>query len=165
MNVQYSKRIRLLANLLVSIQFLSLSLIMLLAVLDFTTAYWYLNLALMSLATYLIFSAYKSLKPSLRINPIPKEGAEFIRGGIYRRVRHPMYAAVILFGFGASGFSNNQAAVVICGILIVGIAVKAKLEDRLLLQRHPEIWEYQMSTPGFIPCRCQRPDEEIHEKN
>ena len=69
-------------------------------------------------------------------------------------MRHPMYAAVILLGFGLSGFSANPTAILICGVLIVNIVIKARLEDNLLLKIHPEIWEYQMSTPGFIPCRC-----------
>lgn len=113
------------------------------------------NLGLISLASYLLVTAYKALKPSVRVNPIPREGAEFIQEGIYRRLRHPMYAAVLLYGYGAAGFSNNKVAIVLCGVLTVGIVVKAKFEDNLLLKAHPEIWKYQMATPGFIPCRCE----------
>ena len=150
----YSRKLRIFAALLVLIQFGSLGAIAFLALFDFSTSYWPINLGLITIAGYLVLSAYKSLKPSLSVNPIPKAGAEFIRSGIYRNMRHPMYAAVILLGFGLSGFSANSAAIVICGILIINIVIKAKFEDNLLLRRHPEIWEYQMRTPGFIPCRC-----------
>lgn len=154
MNENYSKKIRIFAAILVSIQFTSLAAIAALAFFDFSTSYWPINIGLILISTYLVLSAYKSLKPSLSVNPIPKEGAEFIRSGIYRNMRHPMYSAVILLGFGLSGFSSNPAAIVICGVLIINIVIKARMEDNLLLKRHPEIWEYQMKTPGFIPCRC-----------
>ena len=155
MSATYSKKIRLFAAILVLIQFGSLAAITLLALVDFSTSYWPINLGLIVISAYLVLAAYKSLKPSLSVNPIPKDGAEFIRTGIYRNMRHPMYAAVILLGFGLSGFSANPVAIVICGVLIINIVVKAKVEDNLLLERHPEIWEYQMQTPGFIPCRCK----------
>lgn len=154
MGKRLSKKLRFFAALLVTIQFGSLGAITILALLDFSLSYWPVNIGLILIASYLVLSAYKSLKPSLSVNPIPKEGAEFIRAGIYRNMRHPMYAAVILLGFGLSGFSANPTAIVICGVLIVNIVIKARLEDNLLLKIHPEIWEYQMSTPGFIPCRC-----------
>jgi protein-S-isoprenylcysteine O-methyltransferase Ste14 len=155
MNQAYSKKLRIFAALLVFIQFSSLGAITLLALIDFSTSYWPINIGLIVISGYLVVSAYKSLKPSLSVNPIPRDGAAFIRSGIYRNMRHPMYAAVILLGFGLSGFSASPAAIVICGILIINIVVKAKVEDNLLLKRHPEIWEYQLSTPGFIPCRCR----------
>lgn len=154
MSKRPSKKLRFFAALLVTIQFGSLGAISLLALSDFSTSYWPINIGLILIASYLVLSAYKSLKPSLSVNPIPKHGAEFIRAGIYRNMRHPMYAAVILLGFGLSGFSANPAAIVTCGVLIVNIVIKARLEDNLLLKLHPEIWEYQMRTPGFIPCRC-----------
>jgi protein-S-isoprenylcysteine O-methyltransferase Ste14 len=150
----YSSKVRVFATFLVTLQFGSLAAISILAAFNFTTSYWYINIGFMAIAGYLVLSAYQSLKPSLSVNPIPKDGADFIQVGIYRKMRHPMYAAVILFAFGASGFSSHSAAIVICGVLIIGIIAKSVLEDNLLLKRHPEIWEYQMSTPGFIPCRC-----------
>lgn len=162
MPTQHALSTRILASALVFIQFGSLGAITVLAIIDFSTSYWTVNIGLIAIASYLIISAYKSLKPSLKVNPIPKEGAEFIQVGIYRRLRHPMYVAVLLYGFGAAGFSSNKAAIVICGILAIGIVVKAKLEDNLLLKAHPEAWAYQVSTPGFIPCRCENPiDKQI----
>lgn len=156
MSKDYARSTRILAGLLVLIQFGSLGAITLLAILSFSTSYWAVNAILIAAAGYLILTAYKSLKPSLKVNPIPKEGADFIQIGIYRKIRHPMYLAVLLYGFGAAGFSSNVAAIVISGVLALGILIKAKLEDKLLLKVHPEAWEYQMNTPGFIPCLNMR---------
>ena len=146
--------IRLLANILVFIQFGTLGIISLLAVFNFSASYWYVNIGLIAIAIVLLVSAYRSLKPSLRINPIPRAGAEFIQNGIYRRIRHPMYSAVMLFGLGVAGFSSSGSAMVVFGVLVINLVIKARLEDSLLLKAHPEIWAYQVATPGFIPCRC-----------
>lgn len=163
MDTAYSLKVRVLAASLVFVQFASLALITLFAATDFSNSYWAVNIGLITIAAYLVIAAYRSLKPSLRVNPIPKDGAAFIQVGIYRRLRHPMYVAVLLYAFGVAGFSSNKAAIVTCGILAIGIVIKAKLEDNLLLKAHPEAWEYQMSTPGFIPCRCEKPNSSQNE--
>jgi len=62
------------------------------------------------LGLLVIVAAGYSLRPSLRISPIPKENAPLIESGIYRRVRHPMYLAVILIGFGMAGYSDSLIA-------------------------------------------------------
>ena len=150
-----SPQVNFLAKLLVSIQFTALAILAALATIRFSSRYIYANIALIILALYILWRAYVVLKPSLRVNPIPKEGAEYIQIGIYSRIRHPMYVAVILVGLALSGMSSNKAGVVIMMALIINMLVKANLEDRLLLRRHPEFWEYQSQVPAFIPCRCK----------
>lgn len=147
-------RIRLLAGVLLFIQFASLGGILVLTILNPTNSYTWVNLGLIFIAIYLLFSASNKLSPSFRVNPIPRENVPLIRSGIYKRIRHPMYLALILFAFGISGFSSHSGALVLTGILIINLVVKAKLEDNLLLQIHPESSEYLANTPGFIPCRC-----------
>ena len=150
-----SPQVKFLANLLVAIQFTSLALLVSLATLRFSSRYIYANIALIFLVLYILWRAYVALKPSLRVNPIPKEDAEYIQIGIYSRIRHPMYVAVILAGLALSGMSSHKASVIILMFLIINMLVKANLEDRLLLKRHPELWEYQSRVPAFIPCRCK----------
>lgn len=142
------------ANILVMIQFSSLGAITFLAITDFSSNLWFINIAFILFALIVVSSAYRALRPSLSVNPIPREGAALIQTGIYRRVRHPMYVAVLLLGYGISGFSANRAAIAIFGFLAIGIVAKAALEDNLLAKKHPSAIEYQKSTPGFIPCKC-----------
>jgi protein-S-isoprenylcysteine O-methyltransferase Ste14 len=96
--------------------------------------------------------SYLSLKPSLRVNPIPLPGAPLINKGIYKYLRHPMYLAVMLFALALVGLSTNRYSIVILSALTVDLFVKAKFEDRLLLKAHPEALEYQLKTPRFLPC-------------
>ena len=148
------KTIGVFANILVGIQFTSLMLLSGLALLFPNSDYWVANLGLIILALFIVALAYKELRPTISVNPIPREDGVFIRSGIYKRLRHPMYAAVILLAFGLSGFSSNTWAIAICGILTINMIIKAKLEDDLLMKRYPEEWRYINSVPGFIPCKC-----------
>ena len=145
---------RVFAHSLVLIQFLSLGLITLLAVSNFSSKLWFINIAFIMIAIAILISAYRALKPSLSVNPIPLDGAALIQTGIYRRVRHPMYVAVLLYGYGTAGFSSHRLAIAVFGILAIVIVIKAALEDSLLAKRHPSAIMYQKSTPGFIPCKC-----------
>lgn len=149
-----NKKIKLLALLLLFIQFSTLAVIFLLALLYPVNSYAVVNVGLIAIALYILANASRNLKPSFRVNPIPRENVPLIRTGIYQYVRHPMYLAVILLALGISGFSSHPAAIVITGVLIINLIIKAKLEDNLLLRIHPELIEYQMNTARFIPCRC-----------
>jgi len=106
--------------------------------------------ALIGLA--IIASAGISLRPSLRISPIPKEDSPLIETGIYRRVRHPMYLGVILLGFGMAGYANSTIAWVLELILIIDLNIKARFEDALLLEIHPESLHYQLHVSRILPC-------------
>lgn len=136
------------------IQFSSLALLIVLALRYPSDSYWIANLGLISIALLLLALAYKELRPTISVNPIPRDDGVFIRAGIYRKMRHPMYAAVILLGLGISGFSSHGWAIAICGLLVINMVIKAKLEDNLLIKKYPEELKYLLSVPGFIPCRC-----------
>ena len=99
-----------------------------------------------------ILTAAASLKPSLRVSPIPKPGSPFIASGIYKYLRHPMYLGVILVGLGMAGAGNSSVSLIFIALLIITLNIKAKFEDRLLLEIHPEVFHYQMHTSKILPC-------------
>ncbi len=99
-----------------------------------------------------IGSAGISLRPSLRISPIPKADSPLIASGIYKRVRHPMYLGVILIGFGMAGFADSIAAWLLEIILIIDLNIKARFEDALLREIHPESIHYQLHVSRLLPC-------------
>jgi protein-S-isoprenylcysteine O-methyltransferase Ste14 len=99
-----------------------------------------------------ISSAAFSLKPSLRVSPIPKINAPMIQSGIYSRVRHPMYLGVILIGASFAGFANTTLAWILEILLIADLNVKARFEDALLRAEHPESMHYQLHVSRIMPC-------------
>jgi protein-S-isoprenylcysteine O-methyltransferase Ste14 len=94
-------------------------------------------------AILVLLLAFIDLRPSLRVSPIPLEGAPLITKGIYRWVRHPMYLAVSMFGAGMALNNLNWITVAIWIALVTTLIFKARFEDKLLLEIHPEAVNYQ----------------------
>lgn len=101
-------------------------------------------------ATLILFFASLALRPSLRVSPIPKNGAPLITSGIYKYFRHPMYLAVLLYGAGMTLNNLNIISISIWFLLLVTLIIKANFEDSLLLERHPNAGLYQKTVIGMF---------------
>jgi protein-S-isoprenylcysteine O-methyltransferase Ste14 len=80
----------------------------------------------------------------------PTEGG-LVTSGPYAHVRHPIYAAVLLFCWaGALSAFTLPAA---CGALVVsaGMAIRMLQEEKLVAARYPEYAEYARRTKRIIP--------------
>ena len=74
-----------------------------------------------------------------------------VTNGPYRYIRHPIYTAVCLFGWGAvlTHWSALSAAL---GVLLVGGGlVRMLCEERLLTRSYPEYLEYSKATKRMLP--------------
>ena len=69
-----------------------------------------------------------------------KERHELIEGGPYRFVRHPIYSGVLLMLFGTMLLWGRFVGVVAFVVIIVGLSVKAHLEERLLMRHFPDAY-------------------------
>jgi protein-S-isoprenylcysteine O-methyltransferase Ste14 len=63
-----------------------------------------------------------------------------------------MYLGVILIGFGLAGFADSSLAWVIEIVLIVDLNIKARFEDALLREIHPDSIHYQLHVSRLLPC-------------
>ena len=97
-------------------------------------------------------AGYFSLKPALRISPIPKDDAPFIERGIYKYVRHPMYLGVLSIGMALAGSADSALGWMLWILLLLTLNIKSKFEDSLLREIHPEAVHYQMHTSAILPC-------------
>ncbi|MFZ4108633.1 MAG: hypothetical protein D4Q78_01575 [Streptomycetaceae bacterium] len=109
-----------------------------------------LALVLYIFATVILGCAWYVLRPSLRISPIPKEGAALITSGIYRFMRHPMYVGVLLFGFGLLVTNINWPSIITWIALLITLIYKARFEDGLLAIKHDSAAGYQSKTVGLM---------------
>jgi protein-S-isoprenylcysteine O-methyltransferase Ste14 len=83
--------------------------------------------------------------------PLPREHASLRRDGIYGRVRHPVYGAIIVFALGLSLW-RSPLALVPTALLALVFALKSRREELLLADRYPEYANYRAVTPRrFIP--------------
>ncbi len=146
------------ADFYVVIQFLSLGLLLVLdlfAIKIHARQYVLFEVLCVTLAVLVIGIAAKSLQPSLQISPLPKINTPLIQSGIYKYVRHPMYLGVILIGLGMASYSESVLAWGLEFILLINLNLKARFEDKLLKEIHPESWHYQLHTSRIFPCTGQ----------
>lgn len=99
----------------------------------------------------LAWLAYKSLGRNFRVFAAPRRSGNLIRSGVYSKVRHPMYTAVIM---GFAGYVLYWGAVWSAAIWLALTAlyvVKAIKEEEVLAQRYPDYNDYKSATKRFIP--------------
>jgi protein-S-isoprenylcysteine O-methyltransferase Ste14 len=73
--------------------------------------------------------------------PVPPPEGALVERGPFSIVRHPVYAGGLLFFTGFS-LATSVAALVLTGGLAVLWALKARVEERLLLARYPAYEAY-----------------------
>lgn len=107
--------------------------------------------ALCILGVMIMAAAFVSLRNVIQINPEPKAGGHLVTSGVYRRLRHPIYTAILLI---VIGLWLRQPTILLCvaSLVVSGfLVVKSRYEERLLAERYPEYAQYRAHTWGFIP--------------
>lgn len=89
-----------------------------------------------------------SLRPAFTIMT---EARLFVRTGLYRFVRHPLYAAhfVIYFCYTLLHFHLSTAA--LYAVFVIGQTIRARNEERKMSAVFPEYEDYRRSTGMFFP--------------
>jgi len=93
----------------------------------------------------------RDLGGSLSPFPMPIESAVLVSEGIYRRLRHPIYAGVILVALGWSLLTASLAALVLTAVLAVLLDLKARREEAWLRERYRVYAAYAEQTSRFVP--------------
>jgi len=91
------------------------------------------------------------LARSTTVFPRPREGAMLADNGVYRRVRHPVYGAVLLIALGWS-LVESPLGLLPTAALAVVFDLKARVEEAWLEERFPGYSQYRDRTPRrFVP--------------
>lgn len=86
-----------------------------------------------------------------RVHPAPGAAAVLRTDGPYRFVRHPIYSGVLVWAAGTAFSTASLVGVAAFAALTVTLNAKARLEERLLVQRFPDYADYARRTPRFVP--------------
>lgn len=86
------------------------------------------------------------------ITPDPKRSAKLIKSGIYARVRHPIYAGVLLTVFGLTLAHGHPVMWALMAALYIFFYAKSRYEEALLLNYYGKSYaEYMKTTGRFLP--------------
>ena len=88
---------------------------------------------------------------NFNIRPTPRPDGHLVREGPYRWIRHPMYSALLLAGVAAARLSGDGVSWLILLALAVLLRIKAGVEERGMIERHPAYRDYQGCTHRFVP--------------
>ena len=109
------------------------------------------GLALCLAGSWLAYRGIDALGPNLAASPAPVEDGRMVAEGIYRRIRHPIYAGVIGVALGWAFFVVSPFALVVAVLLAVWLDLKSRREEAWLVERYPAYPEYRRGTARFVP--------------
>lgn len=109
------------------------------------------GLVMVVAGAWMVYRGMDALGPSLTAMPAPAEDSELVLTGAYERVRHPIYAGVILLAIGWAFLVVSLPALVV-GVLLAGWHdLKSRREEVWLVERYPAYRVYRQRTARFLP--------------
>ncbi len=93
----------------------------------------------------------RRLGPALTPFPKPRRRAELVVTGPYAVVRHPIYTAILICAIGCTTWRASAWSLVATGLLFVLFELKARAEERWLVERFPDYAAYQRRVRRLIP--------------
>ena len=109
------------------------------------------GLGLLAAGATVLVRAVGDLGPSLTAVPRPRDDAHLIETGIYGRIRHPIYGALILCAAGWAIATASLLALAASAALAIWLDAKARREEAWLLARYPGYAAYRRGTHRFVP--------------
>jgi protein-S-isoprenylcysteine O-methyltransferase Ste14 len=96
--------------------------------------------------------ALSSNRPgNFNVHPAPRVGGQLVQQGPYRWIRHPMYTAVMAFGWACAWAGGSLWGWLCNAALAAVLLAKASLEERWMLEAHAGYADYRARTRRFLP--------------
>lgn len=118
----------------------------------------FIGAAPMVIGGILIIWALIQLKDNLRILPTPGASTRLITRGIFKYIRHPIYAGIILLAFGYAIYHSSFHHLLMALAIFIFFDIKATYEEKRMMRRFHEYWDYKVRTGKFFPMRIQVKD-------
>ena len=113
--------------------------------------YIYLGASLCSLSIVMLFIARYNLKDNYSPCYDMKAPRDFVRHGVYKIVRHPIYLSNLILLAGVFLISGSAWICFNFSILFIYYLISAVKEERYLAKKFPSYKKYKDSTSMFIP--------------
>ena len=104
------------------------------------------------LSNVVIFGGFLMLASAWRVLHTAQQQHELAVEGIYRRLRHPQYAAFVLIMFGFLLQWPTLPTVIMFPILVYIYVRLARREERMAIEEFGDRYDdYMIETPAFFP--------------
>lgn len=100
---------------------------------------------------FLAIRGVLDLGASLSPFPRPTETNRLVETGVFRFVRHPVYAGLVLAAIGWGLGTTSLVAIGLSLLLLVWLDLKSRREEAWLAIRHPAYAAYRTRTRKFLP--------------
>lgn len=118
----------------------------------YSLPYWtnYLLLTLVAIGFVIIFLGILNLNDDLSgINP--KKGNRMVFNGIYKYVRHPIYAGILVSMISYAFFTASVFKLLLTLIMGVVFYYKSNNEENWMLEKFEQYRRYKKKTGRFLP--------------
>jgi protein-S-isoprenylcysteine O-methyltransferase Ste14 len=114
-------------------------------------AYW-AGVALLAAGLGFTVWARRALGGNWSVSAQQKESHELIQTGPYAITRHPIYTGIIVGLLGSAIAIHQWRALVALALMILGMAFKARIEERFMTELFPEAYPaYRARVKALIP--------------
>jgi protein-S-isoprenylcysteine O-methyltransferase Ste14 len=83
--------------------------------------------------------------------PEPASHARLVTRGPYARIRHPMYASLLLAGVGMAAHTISLPRAIALLALVPVLCAKMAIEEQAMRARFPEYAAYEKRTRRILP--------------
>lgn len=111
-----------------------------------------IGLVVAALALPLIVQARRTMGASWRIGVDTNERTPLVTDGLFGRVRHPIYTAMVVLAVGVFFVVPNIVCLVAAVAFWIAVELQARtVEDPYLNKTHPDYAAYAAATGRFVP--------------
>jgi len=112
----------------------------------------YLGLLFFAIGMCPAIYATLSLRENLKPSPKPRAGGYLVTSGLYRIVRHPTYAGILLAASGISLWMSDLLRAKLTLVLFILLDAKTRIEEKWLEKMYSEYVAYKKQvTKEFFP--------------
>ena len=120
---------------------------------DWATPSWLRIIGFILILSGLAIGVVAALRlgQSLTPTPVPTSNGQLTTSGVYRYVRHPIYAGVLAIVVGLTIRSGSWISLAVAVVTLAFFTAKAKWEEARLAERYDDYSDYAERTPRFVP--------------
>jgi protein-S-isoprenylcysteine O-methyltransferase Ste14 len=119
----------------------------------------WLGTVLFAVAIWLLWRSHVDLGRNWTPTLGFREDHELVTDGVFKHVRHPMYAAHILWGIAAALMLHNWiAGLTLPGVMVAVYLSRVSAEEQMMLEKFGEQYEAYMQRTGRLIPRLREPE-------